>query len=134
MSDERFSAYGSGKINSLISSDQNIDESQLEQLVTLVDDSAVTDEDVSIEISPLSNDSIDVGSDYYGLSVEVSSASNGTVSIDQSNTITYIPDENYFGTDSFSYSVNVDGTSATANVTVEVTPYDLTKGRIIFRF
>ena len=121
LSDERFSAYGSGNINSLISSDQNIDESQLEQLVTLVDDSAVTDEDVSIEILPLSNDSIDVGSDYYGLSVEVSSASNGTVSIDQSSTITYIPDENYFGTDSFTYSVNVDGTSATANVTVEVT-------------
>lgn len=121
LSDERVSAYGSGNINSLISSDQNIDESQLVQLVTLADDSAVTDEDVSIEILPLSNDSIDVGSDYYGLSVEVSSASNGTVSIDQSNTITYIPDENYFGTDSFTYSVNVDGTSATANVTVEVT-------------
>ena len=80
----------------------------------------ITNEDNIIQFPPLSNDVIDAGSDYYGLSVSVSEAQNGQVSIDASNIITYSPDENYFGQDTFSYSVNVDGTSATANVDVEV--------------
>ncbi len=115
----RLSAYSSN-LNALIASDQNVDEAILDQSISLEDDSIITNEDNSIQFPPLSNDVIDAGDDYYGLSVTVSEAQNGQVSIDASNIITYSPDENYFGQDTFSYSINVDGTTATANVDVEV--------------
>ncbi len=60
----RIAAYSSN-LNSLIASDQNIDESSLDQIITLTDDSVTTDEDNSSEFSPLANDVIDAGSDYY---------------------------------------------------------------------
>ena len=34
--------------------------------------------------------------------------------------MTYTPDENYFGTDSFIYNVNVDGSSSTASVNIDI--------------
>jgi len=106
----RIASYSSN-LNSLIASDQNIDESSLDQVLTLTDDSVSTDEDNSLELSPLENDVIDAGSDYYGLSVSISSPSNGTASLDATNNITYSPNENYFGSDSFTYTVDVDVTS-----------------------
>ena len=115
----RIASYSSN-LNSLIASDQNIDESSLDQALTLTDDSVSTDEDNSLELSPLENDVIDAGSDYYGLSVSISSPSNGTASLDASNNITYSPNENFFGSDSFTYTVNVDGSSASANIDVDV--------------
>ena len=115
----RIATYSSN-LNSLIASDQNIDESSLDQVLTLTDDSVSTNEDNSLELSPLENDVIDAGSDYYGLSVSISSPSNGTASLDATNNITYSPNENYFGSDSFTYTVNVDGTSASANIDVDV--------------
>ena len=115
----RIAAYSSN-LNSLIASDQNIDESSLDQVLSLTDDSVTTDEDNNLEFSPLGNDSIDAGSDYYGLSVSISTPSNGSASLDESNNITYIPNENYFGSDSLTYTVNVDGTSASANINIDV--------------
>ena len=115
----RINAYSSN-LNSLIASDQNIDESSLDQVLTLTDDAVSTDEDNSIEFSPLENDVIDVGSEYYGLSVSISTPSHGTASLDEANKINYTPDENYFGSDAFIYTVNVDGTSVSANITIDV--------------
>ena len=57
---------------------------------------------------------------YYGLSVSISAPSNGSASLDDSNTIVYSPNENYFGIDSLTYTVNVDGTSASANISIDV--------------
>ena len=107
-------------LNSLIASDQNIDESSLDQVLSLSDDSVSTDEDNSLDFSPLGNDTIDVGSDYYGLSVSISAASNGSASLDENNNIVYTPNENYFGSDSLTYTVSVDGTSASANISIDV--------------
>ena len=115
----RIATYSSN-LNSLIASDQNIDESILDQVITLTDDSVSIDEDNSLEFSPLANDVIDVGSDYYGLSVSISSPSNGSASLDETNNIVYTPNENYFGSDSLTYTVSVDGTSASANITIDV--------------
>ena len=83
----------------LLASDQNVDEAILDQSISLEDDSIITNEDNIIQFPPLSNDEIDAGNDYYGLSVSVSEAQNGQVSIDASNIITYSPKEeagNYF--------------------------------------
>ena len=115
----RIAAYSSN-LNSLIAADQNIDELSLDQVLSLTDDSVTTDEDNNLEFSPLDNDSIDAGNDYYGLSVSISAPLNGSASLDESNTIVYTPNENYFGTDSLTYTVNVDGTSASANISIDV--------------
>ena len=115
----RIATYSSN-LNSLIASDQNVDESILDQVLTLTDDSVSTDEDNSLEFSPLANDVIDAGIDYYGLSVSISDPSNGSASLEETNSVVYTPNENYFGSDSFTYTVNVDGTSVTANITIDV--------------
>ncbi len=115
----RIATYSSN-LNSLIAADQNIDESVLDQVLTLTDDTVSTDEDNSIEFSPLANDSIDVGNDYYGLSISITAPLNGTASLDESNNIVYTPNENYFGSDSLIYTVNIDGTSASANINIDI--------------
>ena len=67
----RLSTYTTN-LNSLIASDQNVDATILDQSISLEDDSILTNEDNGIEFPPLSNDTIDAGNDYYGLSISVS--------------------------------------------------------------
>ena len=54
------------------------------------------DEDGEITFSPLENDEIDVGDDYYGLSITVSDTTDGygTVTLNSDNTVTFVPNEN----------------------------------------
>ncbi|MFD1159343.1 Hint domain-containing protein [Roseovarius aestuarii] len=83
------------------------------------DDDAEGDEDTDIIIEVLDNDS-----DPDGDPLEVSAASdgaNGTTVINPDGTITYTPDANFNGTDTFSYTVSDgDGGTDTATVTVTV--------------
>jgi len=82
------------------------------------DDGATTDEDNAVIVSVLANDS-DVEGDT--LSVDsATSPSNGTVNINGDNTITYTPSADFFGSDSFSYTV-VDGQGGSSNATVNIT-------------
>lgn len=81
------------------------------------DDSAVVNEDTSITISALSNDS-DPDGDSLTIS-SVGTALHGATSI-VSNTIRYQPAANYFGSDSFSYTIS-DGLGGTATATVSIT-------------
>ncbi|MBL4761455.1 MAG: tandem-95 repeat protein, partial [Gammaproteobacteria bacterium] len=90
---------------------------------TLVDDSASTAEDTPIVISVLANDSdVDSSIDVSSVSV-VTEPVNGTTSIDTlTGDISYTPNGNFNGSDSFTYSVaDTDGaasTPASVNVTV----------------
>ena len=83
-----------------------------------VDDTATVQEDNSVTISVLNNDS---DGDGDTLSITGTSVStNGAVAINE-ETVTYTPDSEYYGTDSFTYTVS-DGTDTnTATVTVTVT-------------
>lgn len=88
------------------------------------DDDATVLEDSSVIIDVLANDT---DPDGNTLSIEaVSAASFGTVLINTDGTLTYIPDADFFGTDSFTYTVtdNLKGGTDTATVTVTVTPVD----------
>jgi hypothetical protein len=80
-------------------------------------DEATTNEDTPITINVLSNDS-DVDDDTLAL-ISFSPAQNGTVVINDDNTITYSPKSNYFGVDSFSYSLS-DGRGGEDTATVMV--------------
>jgi len=85
------------------------------------DDSATTDEDTPVIIDVLSNDT-DVDGDTLEVT-EVGDPSNGTAEINPDGTITYTPDPDYNGPDSFTYTVSDgNGGTDTATVTIDVTP------------
>ncbi|WP_026286913.1 beta strand repeat-containing protein [Gilvimarinus chinensis] len=91
---------------------------------TATDDTVVTDEDTAVLISLLDNDSdIDGALDITSVTM-VSPASNGSVDNHGDGTVTYTPNSNFNGSDSFSYTVRDDegGESAMASVTITVNP------------
>jgi VCBS repeat-containing protein len=88
-----------------------------------VDDAHTMNEDTVATINVLANDD-DVDGDTLSVTA-VGAAANGSVVINADNTVTYTPNANFFGTDSFSYTVDDDngGTdTATVNVTVVNVP------------
>ncbi|MFC1759440.1 Ig-like domain-containing protein, partial [Planctomycetota bacterium] len=84
-----------------------------------VNDSAATNENSAVTINVLNNDR-----DADGDTLSVTSASNpsnGSTRVNNNGTITYTPDANFSGTDSFTYTIS-DGNggvdTATATITV----------------
>jgi hypothetical protein len=85
------------------------------------DDTEQTDEGTAVIIAVLANDQ-DPDGDPLAVAL-VSDPPNGTANINADNTITYLPDPNFFGTDSFTYTVeDIYGGSDTATVIVTVQP------------
>ncbi len=86
-----------------------------------VDDPSVeTDEDTPVAIDVLDNDVADEEDDDPTVTiVPESGPTNGSVEVDE-NIITYTPDENFNGTDSFEYQID-DGFGGTDTATVTVT-------------
>ncbi len=81
-------------------------------------DSATTDEDTPININVLANDT---DSDGDTLSVvAVTQGTNGAVSINPDKTVRYAPALNFFGSDSFTYTID-DGHGGQATASVNVT-------------
>ena len=102
-----------------MSADQSIEIADLEVDITALNDAVTLDEDSSIEISPLSNDSY-----LRGQSISISQGSNsgfGEVAL-AGNIFTYTPSENYNGSDSFTYDINQGSKSDTGTVNITVTP------------
>ena len=82
-------------------------------------DSAVSvTEDTPTVIAVLANDSFE-GSPVV---TATTAPANGAVVINGDNTITYTPNANYTGADSFTYTVTSGGVTETATVTVNVNP------------
>ena len=82
-----------------------------------VDDPAATNEDTPVTVDVLANDS-DVDGD--GLSVDsVTQPVNGSV-VNNGTDVTYTPDADFNGTDSFTYTVTDGSLTDTATVTVTV--------------
>lgn len=97
------------------------------QAAILVDDSIVTDEDVAVVVDIYANDS---NLPVTGTLMTTNPA-NGTVTIDNNGTpndptddiVTYTPNPDYNGPDSFDYTVcNTFGDCSTATVTIDVLP------------
>jgi hypothetical protein len=93
-----------------------------------VDDAATTDEDIAVVVPVLANDG-DVDGNLVPASVVVSVAAlHGTTTVDPATgDITYTPNLNYNGADSFEYSVTDDGgplpvTTASALVSITINP------------
>ena len=84
-----------------------------------VPDSATTDEDTSVAINVLGNDSDPDAGESPGIDSFVGISAEGGTVTESGGILTYTPAENFDGTDSFTYTL-VGGASAT--VTITVTP------------
>ncbi len=85
------------------------------------DDTATTDEDTAVDIDVLANDS-DIDGDTLVVDA-VTQPANGSVVVDADGTVTYTPNPDFNGTDTFTYTVcDPDGLCDTATVTVTVDP------------
>lgn len=81
------------------------------------DDGASTAEDTPVIISILSND---FDPDDPITITTIGSAANGSVVDNGNGTVTYTPNTNFNGTDSFTYTITDGITSDTATVTIDV--------------
>ena len=99
---------------------------------TASDDTATVAEDGSVVIDPRLNDSRGPANEAGQILtvVEVTQGESGSVVVNTDGTVSYTPAPDFYGEDSFSYTVSDDGTTAgvadprssTATVTVTITP------------
>ncbi|EHH1260399.1 tandem-95 repeat protein, partial [Vibrio parahaemolyticus] len=87
----------------------------------IVADKATVVEDTSTVIKVLGNDTFESGGKVVSLDTNNGPA-NGTVSVNPDGSVTYTPNDNYQGTDSFTYIVTSGGVSESTTVSVDVTP------------
>ncbi|WP_274006995.1 tandem-95 repeat protein [Vibrio parahaemolyticus] len=87
----------------------------------IVADKATVVEDTPTIINVLSNDTFESTDKVVSLDAE-NGPKNGTVIVNNDGTVTYTPDDNYVGKDTFTYVVTSGGVSESTTVTVNVTP------------
>ncbi|MBT0108374.1 tandem-95 repeat protein, partial [Vibrio alginolyticus] len=87
----------------------------------IVADNATVVEDTPTIIKVLGNDTFE-GDDKVVSLDSNNGPANGTVSVNLDGSVTYTPNDNYHGTDSFTYIVTSGGVSESTTVNVDVTP------------
>ncbi len=90
-------------------------------VVDIEADSADVVEDTPTIINVLGNDTFESTDKVVSLDAE-NGPKNGTVIVNNDGTVTYTPDDNYVGKDTFNYVVTSGGVSESTTVTVNVTP------------
>ena len=99
-----------------IAEDQNVDSGEIAPDISAIADSASTTEDTEVEINVLLNDSYVTASPF---SLSATNGTNGSTSI-SNNLITYSPDADYNGSDSFSYTITQGEKTSSADVTLTI--------------
>ncbi|MDA7788293.1 Ig-like domain-containing protein [Gammaproteobacteria bacterium] len=99
-----------------IAEDQNVDSGEIAPDISAINDSASTTEDTALEINVLLNDSYVTASPF---SLSATNGTNGSTSI-SNNLITYSPDADYNGSDSFSYTITQGDKTSSADVTLTI--------------
>ncbi|ABM26536.1 putative outer membrane adhesin like proteiin [Shewanella sp. W3-18-1] len=87
----------------------------------IVADTMTTNEDTAVTLNLLANDSFE---NADAAVTAVTNGANGTVIINADGTVTYTPNANFHGSDSFTYTVTSGGVTETT--TVNVTVLDIT--------
>ncbi|HCE3102871.1 TPA: tandem-95 repeat protein [Vibrio parahaemolyticus] len=90
-------------------------------VVDIEADSTNVIEDTPTIINVLGNDTFEGKDKVVSLDAE-NGPKNGTVIVNNDGTVTYTPDDNYVGKDTFTYVVTSGGVSESTTVTVNVTP------------
>ena len=112
---ETITSYTEDLLN-YIAQDQSIDVDEIVPDITAVPDTVSTSEDIDVQINVLLNDSYVTSSPF---TLSVTNGSNGSTSIGN-NIVTYSPDADYNGTDTFSYTLTQGQKTSSTNVTVVV--------------
>jgi subtilisin family serine protease len=112
---EKVTSY-SEDILTYIAEDQFIDANEIAPNISAIADSALTAEDTKVEINVSANDSYLTSAP---VSVTVGNSSNGTTSL-SGNTVTYDPNADYNGTDTFSYTITQGDKTSSADVIVTI--------------
>ena len=99
-----------------IAEDQSVDSGEIAPDISAIADSASTTEDTEVEINVLLNDSYVTASPF---SLSATNGTNGSTSI-SNNLITYSPDADYNGSDSFSYTITQGEKTSSADVTLTI--------------
>ena len=99
-----------------IAEDQDIDADEIAPDISAITDSASASEDTAVEINVLLNDSYLTSSP---ISVTAGNGTDGTTSV-ASNIVTYDPDADYNGADTFSYTITQGDKTSSADVTVTI--------------
>jgi hypothetical protein len=104
-----------------ISQDFKLVAAAVNDLPTAYNDNATTNEDASVKIDVISNDTdIETGTLTV---VSFATPGNGSVVNNHDGTLTYTPSANWNGTDSFTYTISdTNNGQATATVTITVNP------------
>ena len=108
-------------LGNYIATDQSLSANDIEPSILLVNDLFDAVEDTSINLNVLQNDSFNPNQSFSIAST--SSPANGSISV-SGNIITYTPTLNYFGDDSFTYTVVQGSKSATGTVSLKVSGVD----------
>jgi len=115
---ETVSSYTSDVL-AYIAEDQDIDADEIAPDISAIADSATTSEDTAVTINVVANDSYLTSAP---ISVIAGNGTNGITSIAESSPeqITYEPDADYNGTDTFSYTITQGDKTSSADVTVTI--------------
>ena len=112
---ETVSSYTEDLLN-YIAEDQSIDSGEIAPDINAITDNVTTSEDTEVEINVLLNDSYVTSSPF---SLSATNGTNGSTSV-SNNLITYSPDADYNGSDSFSYTLTQGDKTSSADVTVNI--------------
>jgi hypothetical protein len=112
---ETLKSYTEDLLN-YIAEDQNIDVSEITPDISAIADSVLTSEDTEVEINVLLNDSYVTSSPF---SLSATNSTNGSTSI-SNNLITYSPNADYNGSDTFSYTLTQGDKASSADVTITI--------------
>jgi serralysin len=112
---ETLKSYTEDLLN-YIAEDQNIDVSEITPDISAIADSVLTSEDTEVEINVLLNDSYVISSPF---SLSATNSTNGSTSISNS-LITYSPNADYNGSDTFSYTLTQGDKASSADVTITI--------------
>ena len=103
-----------------IAQDQNINSNEITPDIIATIDSIMTPEDTSISIDFLAND---VFVPTAPFTITVADSTNGALVLESStNKISYYPNANYFGSDSFTYTITQGDKVSSAEVNIVITP------------
>jgi hypothetical protein len=108
---------GAARIGTLTVAGRNVTITQ-DAAPTANNDSATTDEDTPVNVNVLANDTEPDG-DTLNV-VAVTQGTNGAVSVNPDKSVRYAPALNFFGSDSFTYTID-DGHGGQSTATVNVT-------------
>ena len=119
-SEEVLSNYTTNIIE-YIAQDQNIDSDEITPDITAIGDSAETEEDASVTINVIANDS------YIStapISVSATNGSNGTTVLAETSPeqVVYTPNPDFNGSDSFSYTITQGDKTSSADVSLTISP------------